>query len=138
MERSYRNIELGKFISEYRHKKFEYGNYDCNIFTSEWVDRNCGTDITNTIRGQYNTVRQMLRFAKIKKIRKELEKAGYLQVNGDITTGDILIKRDKSGFYHSAIALHGYAYTMDVDKDLSKISVGHFAQDPEVEIWRIA
>lgn len=128
-------LDLAKFISEYRHKPFVYGDYDCNIFTSEWVDRVKDTDITSGIRGQYSSVKEMLRFAKVKKIKKELEKAGYNPVEDEPTTGDILIRKDKSGFYHSAIVMYGFAYTMDKDQGLAKASL-NTVMLPGTEIWR--
>ena len=128
-------IDLGRFISEYRHKKFAYGQTDCNIFASEWVDRVKNTDITSSIVGNYDSVRGMLRFSKVKKIKKELEKAGYSQVKDTPVTGDILIRKDPAGFYHSAIVMHGCAYTMDKDKDLVKAQIQHVML-PGTEIWR--
>ncbi len=129
------SLKLAHFISEYRHKPFVYGDYDCNIFTSEWVDRVKDTDITSGIRGQYSSVREMLRFAKVKKIKKELEKAGYNPVDDTPTTGDILIRKDRSGFYHSAIVMHGFAYTMDQECGLAKADLNSIML-PGTEIWR--
>lgn len=135
MERNNINIQLGKFIATHRHTPFEYGQNDCNVFISKWVDTVKDTDITNTIVGNYNNVRGMLRFSKVKKIKKELEKAGYSQVKDSPTTGDILIRKDPAGFYHSAIVMHGFAYTMDKDKDLCKAHL-HDIMLPGTEIWR--
>ena len=131
------SLKLAKYLAEYRHKPFVYGDYDCNIFASEWVDQVKNTQITAGIRGQYSTVREMLRFAKVKKIKKELEKAGYNPVNDNPTTGDILIRKDRSGFYHSAIVMHGFAYTMDKDQGLAKADL-NTVMLPGTEIWRTA
>ena len=132
-------LKLGRFISERRLDTFAWGINDCNTFTAQWVDRCKNTDITSDIQYKYSTVKEMLRFSKVKKMKHELSKAGYAVVSGTPTTGDILIRKDDKGFYHSAIVMHGYAYTMDVEKDLVKADVGKIMQaSPETEIWRTA
>lgn len=129
------NLKLGQYIAEYRHKDFAWGKADCNTFIADWVDRTANPGVASEVIGQYSTVKEMLRFAKVKKIKKELEKAGYNPVNDAPTTGDILIRKDKSGFYHSAIVMHGFAYTMDQECGLAKADLNSIML-PGTEIWR--
>jgi len=128
-------LKLARFLATQKHTPFEIGVSDCNIFTAQWVDTVKNTKITEDIQHKYGTLKEMLRFAKVKKIRKELEKAGYSVVEDQPTTGDILIRKDKTGFYHSAIVLHGFAYTMDKDKDLCKAHI-HDVMLPGTQVWR--
>ena len=130
------SLKLGKYIAEYRHKPFEWGQADCNTFIADWVDRTTNPGVAKEVIGQYSTVKEMLRFAKVKKIKKELAKAGYAQVTGDAQTGDILLQKDKTGFYHSAIVMHGYCYTMNEELGLVKVDLNKQMQVID-EIWRV-
>jgi hypothetical protein len=130
------SLKLGQYIAEYKNKDFKWGQADCNTFIADWVDRTANPGIANEVIGHYSTVKEMLRFAKVKKIKKELEKAGYELVTGNPKTGDILLQKDKTGFYHSSIVMHGYCYTMNEEHGLVKVDLKKQMTVID-EIWRI-
>jgi hypothetical protein len=129
-------IKLGRYIASKKFDDYELGVSDCNTFTAGWIDELLDTDIESEITGKYNNVRSMLRFAKVKKIRKELEKAGYSRVFEQPTTGDILIRRDPAGFYVSCIVLGDAAVTMHEDLGLAQFKLVDIDLE-SFEVWRL-
>jgi hypothetical protein len=105
-------LKLGLYLAELRHKPYQYGELDCNLFFIDWVDKVTNSNWAADIRGKYSDARSAYRFAKNYTSAPDLlALSGYTQVSGQHRSGDILLHQEQH-HWTGWIVLMGVAYTV--------------------------
>jgi hypothetical protein len=128
------NLLLLSYLVESDTRKFAWGQWDCNLFLSNWVDRIQGVNSTDEIVGKYSTALGAAKFYKnYMTVPEYLKSWQYKPVDDDqVRTGDILLEHDKL-WVVPYIVCNDHAYTIHHNANLVKAHIDHLEH---LEIWR--
>lgn len=87
------NAELNKYIQRHASDKYDWGDKDCMLFPSRWIDTYYGLNTSRGIEGQYYNRRTALVFYKnYLSVEGVLKHAGFVE-QADISSvedGDLI------------------------------------------------
>tara|TARA_R100001244_G_C5146152_1_gene128831 strand:+ start:385 stop:822 length:438 start_codon:yes stop_codon:yes gene_type:complete len=132
--------KLALYLASTRHKTHKWGEWDCMLFGVDWVDILLDTNHAESIRGQYDSQKTAVKFA-----RKYLKAPAWLDARGfkDITEvkdekesaiqqGDIWLQ--DMGVYHVAwIMFGGIAHGVNEQNGLVRVVPDAFKKQTR---WR--
>jgi hypothetical protein len=130
-------LKLGLYLADLRHKPYQYGELDCNLFIVDWVDKITNSNWAADIRGKYSDAKSAYRFAKNYTPAPEwLALAGYTQVSGQYRSGDI-ISHQEPHHWSGWLVLMGIAYTMLPESGVVQVKIDKIDRVENAQHWRL-
>lgn len=128
------SLLLMSYLVEASTKQFQWGQWDCNLFMTKWVDRLLEVNSSDEIQSKYTTALGAARFYKnYMTVPQYLAKWQHKPATGPARTGDFILEHDRL-WVVPYIVLNNYAYTIHHDHNLIHVNVDDLA---DLEIWRI-
>lgn len=128
------SLLLLPYLFEAEQKKFAWGQWDCNLFLSNWIDRLMGVNSTGEIASKYSTALGAARFYKnYLTVPEYLSAWQHKPAQGPAQTGDILLEHDRLWIV-PYIVFNNQAYTIHHELNLVQAKVEDLGH---LEIWRI-
>jgi hypothetical protein len=127
-------LKLGLYLAELRHKPYQYGEMDCNLFIVDWVDKITNSNWAADIRGKYSDAKGACRFAQSYTPAPEwLALAGYTQVSGQHRSGDVLTQK-QGDYFTGWIVLMGLAYSVMPESGVVQTKIDRVE---DAQHWRL-
>jgi hypothetical protein len=129
-----RTLLLQTYLIQAAQQKFAWGQWDCNLFLSKWVDQFFTVRSSNEIQGKYSTALGAARFYKnYLTVPQYLQAWQHKPATGPMQTGDILLEHEKLWIV-PYIVCNNHAYTVHHEHNLIELQL---ADVEHLEIWRI-
>ena len=126
--------KLAKYLAEKKHIKFKLSVNDCNTLVMEWHDIRFGTDKLSSILGQYNNVKERIKFSRnFISAETWLTSNGYKPVKS-ARDGDILVIPTKH-YSIAHIVFNGSAQTFQEGAGFVRLNIKSIPKDV-YQVWR--
>jgi len=110
-------LKTANFLVTRAARPWAWGEWDCNLFITEYLDHLDGGRRSEYIRGKYSTLKEAIRFQKtIPSAPEWVSLQGY----GIITTSaledyDIVLEQE-SGYWHAGLVFNGHIWSVEIDR----------------------
>lgn len=113
---------LASYIAGHRHKSYQWGQLDCNLFISRWMDQEYGLNTTSEIQGKYSDKISAIRFARKMDAQVYMVDCGFMPDLKKPRTGDVILQKEQ-GFFCAWLVLNHLAYSVHKDHNLVAVPV---------------
>lgn len=110
-------VRTANFLITRAHKPWAWGEWDCNLFVTEYLDHLDGGCRSDSIRGQYKDLRSAIRFQKTIPTAPEwVALQGYeIITTSELRDRDIVLE-PAAGYWHAGLVFGGDIWSVEIDR----------------------
>jgi hypothetical protein len=132
--------DLALFLAGLKHKKHNWGTFDCNTWWCEWIDRLTGSNVSSEVIGHYHNEKTAMKFARTHNAIEYVLRMGYTQLDVNSfdsipVTGDVWIQNHRT-HYSILMIFQGLAWSISSEHGLISSDPELFSNDKTVETTR--
>ena len=94
-----------------------WGNWDCNLFITDYLDHLDGGNRSSEIRGKYSTAKEAVRFQRsISSAPDWVASQGYeIITTSELKDYDIVLEPER-GYWHAGLVFGGRIWSVEIDR----------------------